>query len=84
MNNRNELFTLLVLRENKAFTRATAMTIKEMLTGEMLQIKPSTLYMFLQRLVKAGFVGKGLPDGHAATYYITNAGVDKIGEFDEQ
>lgn len=80
--NKNELLTLLILRGNEAFTSVSAMTICEMIEGDMQQMKPNSLYKILQGLKSEGLVGNGMKDGRAATYYITKAGIDRIGEFE--
>lgn len=78
--NRKELIALLILREHEASTPAAAMTIYEMIEGS--DFKSNSLYKILQKLKNGGLVEDGLKDGRAATYYITKAGIDRIGEFE--
>ncbi len=81
--NRNELFSLLILREKGAKAPATAMTLKEIASEDISAAKSvNTLYKIFKKLVISGYVSCGLPDGRAATYYITGAGLAKIGEFE--
>ena len=80
--NRNELFSLLILREKGAKAPATAMTLKEIAAEDAAVKSVNTLYKILKKLVISGYVSCGLPDGRAATYYITDAGLTKIGEFE--
>lgn len=80
---KKELLILLVLRENKAFSNATAMTLQELISTDGLAgYRVNTIYKSIQKLLEAGFVQYGLKDGHANTYSISKIGLDKIGEFE--
>lgn len=79
---RKELLILLMLRENKAFSNATAMTLQELISDGLAGYRVNTIYKSVQKLLEAGFVQYGLKDGHANTYSISKSGLDKIGEFE--
>lgn len=75
--NKTDIWLMQVLESNEATNRITAMTI-----GEIMAVMESagngknrtTVYRRLRQLVELGYIAKGVPDDHAATFYIIEKG----------
>ncbi len=72
--NRLGFLILSVLWTNSADNRMAAMTIKEIMQTEDLEVKDNTLFKKLREFELQGYVDKGMKDGRADTFYITDAG----------
>lgn len=72
--NRLGFLILSVLWTNGADNRMAAMTIKEIMQTEELEVKDNTLFKKLREFELQGYVDKGMKDGRADTFYITDAG----------
>lgn len=71
--NRLGFIMLSILEQNSAIDRLTSMSVREMAQAEELG-KENTVYKKMREFEKAGYVSRGLKEGHAGTFYITAAG----------
>lgn len=72
--NRLGFIFLSILRENEATSRLTSMSVRELSLAEDFGVKENTLFKKAREFEKSGYVGRGLKEGRAATFYITAAG----------
>lgn len=72
--NRLGFLVLSVLLANGAYNRTAAMSLKEIMQTEDLDVKENTLFKKLRDYEIQGYVKKGIKDGRANTFYITDAG----------
>lgn len=74
--NRLGFVILSILRESKATGRLSSMTLKEIALAEDFGWKENTISKKIREFEQSGYVGRGLKEGRAATYYITREGLD--------
>lgn len=74
--NRLGFLVLSVLLTNGADNRMAAMSLKEIMQTEDLDVRENTLFKKLRDYEIQGYVQKGMKDGRANTFYITEAGKD--------
>ena len=74
--NRLGFLVLSVLLANNADNRMAAMSLKEIMQTEDLEVRENTLFKKLRDYEIQGYVQKGMKDGRANTFYITDAGKD--------
>lgn len=74
--NRLGFLVLSVLLTNDADNRMAAMSLKEIMQTEDLDVRENTLFKKLRDYEIQGYVQKGMKDGRANTFYITDAGKD--------
>ena len=74
--NRLGFLVLSVLLTNGADNRMAAMSLKEIMQTEDLDVRENTLFKKLRDYEIQGYVQKGMKDGRANTFYITDAGKD--------
>ena len=55
-----------------------AITITEIMELNNDSLKRMTMYKKLQKLVKAGYIGKGIIDNHSDTYYLMEKGIRTV------
>jgi DNA-binding MarR family transcriptional regulator len=67
---------LSILRESKAMGRLSSMTLKEIAIAEDFGWKENTISKKIREFEQSGYVGRGLKEGRAATYFITEEGLD--------
>lgn len=72
--NRLGFIMLSILMEKKATSRLSSMTVRELSLAEDFGVKENTLFKKAREFEKRGFIGRGLKEGRAATFYITAAG----------
>lgn len=72
--NRLGFLVLSVLLTNGADNRMAAMSLKEIMQTEDLDVKENTLFKKLRDYEIQEYVKKGIKDGRANTFYITDAG----------
>lgn len=72
--NRISFIVLAILKSNDAFSRTSAMSIKEIVDSEELGCKENTLFKKLKKFQQDGYVDLGLKEGHANTYFLTEQG----------
>lgn len=78
-----ELMVLIMLRTKGASSPATAMSLAELNATEgLIDYKVNSIYKCIRRLCISSYVEHGLKDGRADTYYVTNYGISKIGEYE--
>ena len=78
--NRLEMMILAILRKNSALSPLTAVSMYELKDYATLHYSHSTIYRTLQSLHEEGFIGSGLKDSKANTFYITERGLQIIKE----
>lgn len=72
--NRMGFLILSILQHNGATDRLSSMTVRELMEMEAFGYKENTISKRLKEFEQSGFVGRGLKEGHAGTYYITESG----------
>lgn len=73
--NRLDFIVLSILRQNGANNRLSAMAVSEIVDEEEFVYKDNTIYKKIKEFETAGLVAQGLKEGRAATFYITEKGV---------
>ncbi len=71
---------LLVLRHAEAVDKYSAMSVREILSAEELGVKENTIFKKIKGLIASGYVGQGMKDGKANTYFITPEGCERLKE----
>ena len=73
--NRSDYLILDTLHSSNMTDQFHSMTIEEIMeeTGNALGVR-MTVYRMVTKLVKLGYLEKGVMDNHANTYYLTNDG----------
>ena len=72
---------LSVLLTNGADNRMAAMSLKEIMQTEDLDVKENTLFKKLRDYEIQEYVKKGIKDGRANTFYITDAGKEFLEQY---
>ncbi len=75
---KSSFIILSILRGNGADSRLSGMTALEVSMEEDLGVALDTVYRKIRRFEQAGYVGKGMKDGKANTYYITQEGLGRL------
>lgn len=78
--NRTGFILLSILKKNQATTRLSAMTVQEVALAEDFGLKENTIFKKAREFEKRGYVGRGLKEGRAVTFYLTAAGCDFLEE----
>lgn len=73
--NRLGFIVLSILRQNGANNRLSAMAVSEIVDEEEFVYKDNTIYKKIKEFETTGLVAQGLKEGRAATFYITEKGV---------
>lgn len=73
--NRLGFIVLSILRQNGANNRLSAMAVSEIVDEEEFVYKDNTIYKKIKEFETVGLVAQGLKEGRAATFYITEKGV---------
>lgn len=76
--NRLDFIILSVLRQNEAVNRLSSMTVKEIASVENLGIKENTIFKKIRSLEQFGYVGRGLKESRADTFFITKDGLESL------
>ena len=79
--NRLGFLVLSVLLTNGADNRMAAMSLKEIMQTEDLDVKENTLFKQLRDYEIQEYVKKGIQDGRANTFYITDAGKEFLEQY---
>lgn len=79
--NRLGFLVLSVLLTNGADNRMAAMSLKEIMQTEDLDVKENTLFKKLRDYEIQEYVKKGIKDGRANTFYITYAGKEFLEQY---
>ncbi len=77
---RLSFIVLLVLRHAEAMDKYSAMTVREIALSEELGVKENTIFKKIKSLIASGYVGQGMKDGKANTYFITPEGCKNLEE----
>ncbi len=76
--NRLCFIILSVLQQNEAVNRLSSMTIKEIASVEDLGIKENTIFKKIRILEQSGYIGRGLKESRADTFFITEDGIEYL------
>ena len=79
--NRLGFLVLSVLLTNGADNRMAAMSLKEIMQTEDLDVKENTLFKKLRDYEIQEYVKKGIKDGRANTFYITDDGKEFLEQY---
>ena len=79
--NRLGFLVLSVLLTNGADNRMAPMSLKEIMQTEDLDVKENTLFKKLRDYEIQEYVKKGIKDGRANTFYITDAGKEFLEQY---
>lgn len=74
--NRLGFCILSVLEQNNAVSNLNGMTLKEITESEDFNCKDNTVYKQILYFKENGYIGYGVKDGRALTYFITNLGLE--------
>lgn len=77
---RSGFILLSVLEKSRAVSRLSSMTVKEIAQEEAFGIGENTIYKKLRGFELSGHIGRGLKEGRAGTYYITEKGCECLEE----
>ena len=72
--NRVSVVILSILHQNSAVSNVTDMTLKEIMESEDYGYKLNTVFKKIKEFELSGYVCKGLKDGRADTFFITEKG----------
>ncbi len=72
--NRLGFLILSILEQNQAVSHVSAMSVNEILEAEDYGYRRNTIFKKIKEFETLGYVRKGLKDGRADTFYITDAG----------
>lgn len=75
---RLEFIILSVLKQNGATDRLSSMTLREIAGAEDFGMKENTIFKKLKGFEASGYVGRGLKEGRAATFFITPGGLGAL------
>ncbi len=75
---RAEFIILSVLKQNGATGRLSSMTLREIAGAEDLGMKENTIFKKLKGFEVSGYIGRGLKEGRAATFFITPEGIGAL------
>ena len=72
--NRLGFIVLSILKQNGAINRLSSMTLHEITDAENFGMKENTIFKKLKEFEGFGYIGRGLKEGHADTFFITPEG----------
>ncbi|MCI8993136.1 MAG: hypothetical protein HFG80_10540 [Eubacterium sp.] len=71
---------LSILKRGMASSRTYSMTVREIASAEDFGVKENTVFKKLRDFEKAGYITRGIKDGRAHTFIITNEGCRALEE----
>ncbi len=74
--NRLGFIVLSILKQNGAESKLSSMTLREIAAAENLGLKENTIFKKIKDFQMSGYVGRGLKEGHADTFFITPEGLE--------
>ena len=74
--NRLGFIILSVLRANGATSKLSSMSVREIAQTEDFDQKENTIFKKIKDFEQSGYVGRGLKEGRADTFYITPEGCE--------
>ncbi len=72
--NRLGFIVLSVLKQNGATDRLSSMALQEIMCAESFGVKENTVFKKIKDFERSGYIGHGLKEGRANTFYITPEG----------
>lgn len=79
--NRLGFLVLSILKTNGAVNKLCSMSVREIMETERdYGYKENTIFKKCRAFERAGYIGRGLKEGHAYTFYITTKGCDFLEE----
>lgn len=72
--NRLGFIVLSILKQNRATDKLSSMTLREIAETENFGMKENTIFKKIKDFEGSGYIGRGLKEGHADTFYITPEG----------
>lgn len=76
--NRLGFLILSILKKSEAINRLSSMTVKEIASVEEFGWKENTIFKKIKEFEQSGYVERGLKEGRAATFFITQEGIDYL------
>lgn len=74
--NRLGFIVLSILRKSGATDKLSSMTVQEITETEEFGYKPNTIFKKIKEFEERGYIGRGLKEGRADTFYITPCGCE--------
>ena len=74
--NRLGFLVLSILFQNGATSRLSSMSVQEISDTEDFGYKPNTIFKKIKEFEEGGYIGRGLKEGRADTFFITDAGCE--------
>lgn len=74
--NRLGFIVLSILRQNEATNKLSSMSVQEIADTEEFGYKPNTIFKKIKEFEEGGYIGRGLKEGRADTFFITAAGCE--------
>lgn len=74
--NRLGFLVLSILKTNGATTKFSSMSVREMTETEDCGYKDNTIFKKIKEFEQSGYIGRGLKEGRADTFYITPEGCE--------
>ena len=81
--NRLGFIILSILRQEGATNKLSSMTVREIASAEEFGMKENTIFKKIKDFEQSGYIGRGLKEGRADTFFITPAGCECL-EREEQ
>lgn len=72
--NRLGFIILSILHQEGAMNRLSSMTVREIASAEEIGMKENTIFKKIKDFEQSGYIGRGLKEGRADTFYITPEG----------
>ena len=76
--NRLGFIVLSILKQNGAENKLSSMTLREIAAAEDFWLKENTIFKKIKDFQTSGYVGKGLKEGRADTFFITSEGLEML------
>lgn len=76
--NRLGFLILSILKQNEAVNSVSAMSLREIAESEDFGYRENTVLKKIKEFELSGFVLKGMKDGRADTFFITNDGLEAL------
>lgn len=74
--NRLGFLVLSILFQNGATSRLSSMSVQEISDTEDFGYKPNTIFKKIKEFEEGGYIGRGLKEGRADTFFITDTGCE--------
>ena len=67
---------LSILRQEGATNKLSSMTVREIASAEEFGMKENTIFKKIKDFERSGYIGRGLKEGRADTFFITPDGCE--------